>query len=305
VGLDQEVSPMAADIPDASAHHHAARPRLSATVLLLRERDGVEVLLIHRSADMHYMGGVWAFPGGKLDAEDCSPAALGRIAPTGACPLVRSEALSHAQALGLHVATCRETFEEVGLLLARRLEGGACSAESGRRAGAFVEMLEREKLYLVADDLVPWANWITPSASPKRFDTWFFVAAAPDEQLVTVNPTESTRHLWLAPEAALAACERGEMRLAPPTQLTLRDVAASFARHASLAALLRAERTRATPPVLPRVRIDVAGREAVMPWDPGYAALDGESVPPGTRYPDWMRQLPSRVWTPRVAAGPG
>ena len=47
----------------------------------------------------------------------------------------------------------------------------------------FAELLDRHGLVLRSDLLVPWARWITPEFEPRRFDTYFFLAALPEGQV--------------------------------------------------------------------------------------------------------------------------
>lgn len=75
------------------------------------------------------------------------------------------------------------------------------------------------------------------------------------------------------------------MQLAPPTLLTLEDLDEAFQRHGSVEALLAAERGRATPPVLPRIRMEGTTVHVLMPWDPAYAETQGEGLAPATDYP--------------------
>jgi 8-oxo-dGTP pyrophosphatase MutT (NUDIX family) len=47
----------------------AARARQAASVILLRgDSDALEVLLVRRTPEARFMGGVWVFPGGAVDA---------------------------------------------------------------------------------------------------------------------------------------------------------------------------------------------------------------------------------------------
>jgi hypothetical protein len=76
-------------------------------------------------------------------------------------------------------------------------------------------------LVLALDELVPYAHWITPEGMPKRFDTWFFLAAAPPEQVGAHDGRESTDSIWLSPREALAGSQSGRFKLAFPTTRNL------------------------------------------------------------------------------------
>lgn len=275
----------------------------AATVLLLREQpSGVEVLMMRRASGVSFMGGMWVFPGGRLDASDHSAVALARLHPAGLerCAgrlhSMRGERLADEDALGLHVAACREAFEEAGVLLAVTRSGEPCDSGLATRLGSrrqavtadatgFIRLLDEEQLHLDVGQLVYWSHWITPSIEPKRFDTRFFVAALPPGQDVSADLSELTEHAWINPATAGESIERGEIRVVPPTLLTLEDLAESHARHGSLAAMLDAERGRLTPPVMPRIEVRPDGVDVVMPWDPGYAGIAGEGCGLDLEYP--------------------
>jgi 8-oxo-dGTP pyrophosphatase MutT (NUDIX family) len=285
----------------------------AATVLLLRELEGdLEVLMMRRGAGLSFMGGMWVFPGGRVDAADASAAAHGRLLPPGNAAAhdrlqtIEGEPLPVEQEQALRIAACRETFEEAGVLLASDARGHCCTVERvaglqpmrgpvAGEAAAFAAMLEREDLYLDADRLVYWSHWITPSIEPKRFDTRFFAIALPAGQEVSADQSELTHHAWIRPARAPEAIERGEIRVVPPTLLTLEDLAESHALHGSLAAMLVAERGRAAPPVMPRIDVSAGAIRVVMPWDPGYSAVPGESCPPAGCYPPHLAQRRSCI----------
>jgi 8-oxo-dGTP pyrophosphatase MutT (NUDIX family) len=277
--------------------------RAAATVLLLRESDGeLEVLMMRRGAGLAFMAGMWVFPGGRVDATDASESVRARVAPDalgawrGRLHSAQGEPLTDVAALALHVAACRETFEESGVLLARDRSGAPCGADVTARlhdqreavagdASAFATLLEREDLYLDLAPLVYWSHWITPSLEPKRFDTRFFAIAVPPGQAASADRSELTEHAWIRPARVQESLERREIRVVPPTLLTLEDLADSHARHGGLAAMLEAERGRATPPVMPRIEVRADEFRVVMPWDPSYSAIPGEGCLPAEGFP--------------------
>jgi len=285
----------------------------AATVLLLRESGGeLEVLMMRRGAALAFMAGMWVFPGGRVDPADASAAARARLAPGALEPWhgrLRSpqgDALTEEATLALLVAACRETFEEAGVLLASDCAGGPCGA--GRAAGlqaerervardapAFVTLLEREDLYLDPSPLVYWSHWITPSLEPRRFDTRFFAIPVPADQVASCDRGELTEHSWVRPARLQEALERREIRVVPPTLLTLEDLAESYARHGGLTAMLQAERPRATPPVMPRIEVCTDEFRVVMPWDPAYAGLPGEGCCEPAGYPRHLAARRSRL----------
>jgi 8-oxo-dGTP pyrophosphatase MutT (NUDIX family) len=279
---------MADPLPSAPAAAVRPLPTDAATVVLLREAP-LEVFLLRRNPRSSFMGGAFVFPGGKLDAQDAEPASLACLAPgaparlhaqldetPGAAPLTA------ARAAGLHVAALRELFEEAGVLLARPRAGAAAPSlaalEEARAAlaagAAFPSLLAGLSLELDVEELLYWSHWVTPSAEPRRFDTRFFLARLPGGQRAACDRTETTEGRWMAPAAALEAHARGEVFLPPPTQRTLEELAHAGGWEGARA-LARGRQVR---PLIPKIAA-VDGRPAVLlPWDPLYAAAEGEGL---------------------------
>ncbi|MBI2509753.1 MAG: hypothetical protein HYV99_07275, partial [Betaproteobacteria bacterium] len=181
-------------------------------------------------------------------------------------------------------ASVREAFEEAGILLAGDGRGGlvdTAGAESGGRfrshrnalnAGRqeFAAMMQGEGLRLAAGRLTYFSHWITPVGAPRRYDTRFFLAAAPERQEASHDGGETIAHAWLRPAAALDARAKGESKLRVPTIRTLESFA-GFASVGSLAAGLRGQGS--ISPLLPRLTRD--GR-SLLPGEPGYEETGGE-----------------------------
>ncbi len=288
-----------------------AVPRPAATVLLLRQGpDTVEVLLIRRHEKLAFMGGMWVFPGGSICAADGSAAAIERIpAPsqTGCARLgtLQGEPLDPRECLALAVAACRETFEETGVLLASDAAGNHCDSaltarlQDQRRAIAsqpelFADLLRTEDLFLRVERLVYWAHWITPSIVPRRFDTRFFLAPVPSDQLAVIDSTETVDHAWLSPAAIVAAAQAGAMPVSHPTLYNLMELDASLQQHGSLQGLLVAEAQRSVVAILPKM-VHEEQTAMVLPWDPFYRNFVGDSVPEHLEYPAQLRALPPRM----------
>ncbi len=155
-------------------------------ILLRQAASGVEAFLLRRTAELEFAPGAYVFPGGSVDARDADES----IGWAGPAPADFGALLDvppdHARALVC--AAVRETFEESGVLLAGPSDSPAdLVSDSAVLAGdrhalltgsaSLGEVLGRRGLVLRADLLTPWARWITPEASPRRFDTWFFAAA--------------------------------------------------------------------------------------------------------------------------------
>jgi 8-oxo-dGTP pyrophosphatase MutT (NUDIX family) len=213
-----------------------AAPRDAATVVVTRERPGgLEVLLLRRQPTMAFAAGMHVFPGGSVHPSDREPAPW-----VGPHPAVWARQLQCDVALAraLVVAAVRETFEETGILIAGPDAGtvpGVCEGEKWTDARRELEagelalgaFLRGRELVLRADLLAAWGHWVTPEFEPRRFDTRFFVAVLPDDDLAHSHGTETDASFWMDVASAVAAAERGELALMPPTLHTLRELAAA------------------------------------------------------------------------------
>lgn len=217
----------------AAEGREAPAPRAAATVVLLRPaRQGFEVYAIRRAAAMTF-GGVYAFPGGGVDASDSED----RGGWAGPPPDWWAERLRlpPGTARAVVCAAVREVFEEAGVLLAGpgpdTVVGDVEDFEQARRdlvarRLGLTAFLAGARLRLRSDLLVPWSRWITPEFEPRRFDTYFFLALLPDGQRTRDVSGEADHTLWIRPADALARRAAGKMRMLPPTAVTLADVAA-------------------------------------------------------------------------------
>jgi len=73
-------------------------------------------------------------------------------------------------------------------------------------------------MVLALDELMPYAHWITPEGMPKRFDTWFFLAAAPPEQVGAHAGKESTDSIWVSRAKRWKAARRPLQAAVPTTR---------------------------------------------------------------------------------------
>jgi 8-oxo-dGTP pyrophosphatase MutT (NUDIX family) len=219
----------------ASGERQPAEPRNAATVLLLRNASrGLSVYLLRRQTTMAFAGGMVVFPGGGVDQRDFdhSVAWAGPTVGEWAARLGVEEPLARA----LVCAAVRETFEESGVLLAGPSGDEVVADTTGEhweadrralegRELAFTEFLQQRGLVLRTDLMGLWSAWLTPVFEPRRYRTWFFVAALPEGQRTRDVSSESTSVVWLPAAAAAAAAEDGTLALMPPTYLTCLEVA--------------------------------------------------------------------------------
>ncbi|MDE0810311.1 MAG: NUDIX hydrolase [Alphaproteobacteria bacterium] len=246
-------------------------PVTAATVIMLRDGPkGMEVLMVERTRKADFAGGALLFPGGKVDAADQD------VIKAGRCGL--SDDLSdHFRAI--RIAGVREVFEESNILFAR--EKGSSGLISEERAKALsakyrrplldsdltlIDIAEAEDLQIASDRLVPFAHWITPEGSKRRFDTHFLVARAPRDQLAHHDDWETLDTIWIKPLTAIADAEADRRRVVFPTRMNLKKVSQSATADEAVAL------AAATPvvTVLPITR-EVDGKRFIkIPIEAGY-----------------------------------
>ena len=231
----------------------AVVPRPAATLMLLRDRPRLEVLLLRRSSATPFVPGAHVFPGGAVEASDHDHGPV----VAGLEPAVADQVVGVAGATGFWVAAVREALEEAGVLLARDRGGRAIGGdhpaltdlEALRRSIETGDRLLRDVctehgLSLPLDRVAYVANWITPEPSPRRYDTRFFAAAMPEGQEVRSDGWEAVEANWWEPAAALADWQAGTIELITPTVASLR-LLAGFATSADALAALSAGAARA------------------------------------------------------------
>ncbi len=264
----------AADVP--------VRP--AATVMLVRDgSDGLEVFMLQRTLSAAFARGQYVFPGGKVDdadhADEFEPICDGLDDATAS-----SRMGMPSGGLAWLVAAVREVFEEAGVLLARRAdetsvvsfddEAVAERYNAARHAihdgeRSLAELCRADDLRLLVDRIHLVDRWITPVGERRRFDTRFFVAAAPPEQHPLHDDKETIASRWVRPDDAIRLWRDGELQMFPPTVASLQFLA----RHASASeAVLAAEEAGVPGVVLPRIVLDDDGRLVGIkrPGDDGY-----------------------------------
>ncbi|MEY2569622.1 MAG: hypothetical protein QOE35_4151 [Actinomycetota bacterium] len=271
--------------------------RDAATVMLVRDgADGLEVFMLRRNLNSDFVGGAYVFPGGAVDEAD-RHADLERVS-TGRSDDQASNVLGIEQGgLAFWVAAIRESFEEAGVLLATDPGGTVVSfadpevaerfnlhrkaVDSGERR--LIEVCETEHLLLAVDQIHYFSHWITPEGAPRRYDTRFFVCAAPPKQVPLHDDRETIANVWIRPEDALARHRAGDFDLIFPTIKSLETIG----RFASAGELLDAAAAiEDVPTILPRISDDGHGVRILLPGDEGYdEAVGGGAWPAGVPMP--------------------
>jgi recombination protein RecT len=205
------------------------RPQPAATVLLLRDTpQGLEVLMTRRSPSASFAPGAYVFPGGAIDAADAQARDAATRRPT-------QSVLRLTQA----IAAIRESFEELGVLLARHADGRPATAQDVAaldRHRPIVEQCRSLGLTLAADQVYVLAHWITDRDLPRRFDVHFLLARMPAGQSPVADETEQFEPVWVRPADALARHAAGNFFMIFPTVRTLERLATFANTEAALRA---------------------------------------------------------------------
>jgi 8-oxo-dGTP pyrophosphatase MutT (NUDIX family) len=271
--------------PRTTGTGDAAPPRPAASLVLLRDAGGIEVLLLERSVDDTILAGAHVFPGGKLDREDADDEVLARLDadPAVLHAQLGEPELDAREAAALHVAALREAFEETGVLMARGVDAPMVErARALHREGyGWGELMDALDLRLDVALMRPWSRWVTPKVPTmmrKRFDTRFFIARLPEGQVPEPDPREAVAARWMGPRDALQRYWAGEIDMAAPQIMTL----AHLARFADVDAAMRDAATRRPPVIRPEPIETPTGRIICYPGDPSHPVPE-RAMPGPTR----------------------
>src|SRR5579872_3010133 len=241
----------------------------AATILMLRDDPSFEVLMVKRHHQIDFAAGALVFPGGKTHAGDDDWRWEERCLGWG-------DSLPHKRAL--RIAAIREAYEEAGILLARHLGGApfrsderatAAREDVGKDRREFIDLIVELDLYLDLEALTVFARWITPNIMPRRFDTWFYVAKAPEEQLAVCDGSETVDAEWIEPSEALRLGELGQRTVIFPTRMNLQLL--GEAKNAEDA--MHRARARELVTVEPKVGERNGERVLILPPDAGYGEV--------------------------------
>lgn len=266
----------------ASGEKKPSAPLPAATIMLLRDgSQGLEVFMVVRHHQIDFASGALVFPGGKVDQQDSDERVLARIPSYSGATAGQST---------LRVAAIREAFEESGILLARHRDGspmlgtGSAALRTQWRRGlndrslALGAMLEQGDLTLACDELAHFSHWITPAVVPKRFDTHFYLARVPAEQIAGHDGHENVDSVWIRPQQVVDDARDKKRTVIFPTL-------SNITRLAQWASVDEAfERVGADPirPILPVVETRADGRWVSIPKDAGFPLYEYHaSLPAG------------------------
>jgi len=228
--------------------------------------------MLRRTANAAFAGGMYVFPGGRVDGDDHLHVYDDYRRGPDVGQAAQQRALG-AEWRGFWIAGIRESFEEAGVLLAYDRDGALLDLHDeairarfdGYRHALHERTLSldaicaRENLLLAVDRMHFLNRWITPEGRPRRFDTRFFVAEAPPKQRGRHDDSETVDSMWITPADALTLNASGEFGLMSVTHRQLM----SLAEYATLSQLHRAvteERPFPTfRPVLSAAALDSEG----------------------------------------------
>ena len=211
-----------------------SEPRLAATVLLVRDRAALEVLMVRRHYQIDFASGALVFPGGKTSEDDrhadwavCIDGTADGNDRTARITAVREAYEESGIILARHKGECGSGAPLVGPDIAERLAPHRAAVDKGEES--FFELIRAHDLVLALDTLVHFGHWITPTMMPKRFDTHFYYAPTPDTQLASHDGRETTDAVWLNADDALAKEAAGEATIIFPTRMNLKKLARATA----------------------------------------------------------------------------
>lgn len=238
--------------------------RPAATIILVREADeSYEIFMLKRTARASFASGMYVFPGGRVDSDDhLHKYDEFRFGPTDA---------QHAQVRalgdewrGYWIAAIRETFEEAGLLLAYAGDQIISFADRGTRARfsdyrrplhsgelSLLDICAAEDLRLAVDQVHFYNRFVTPLGRPRRFDTRFFIASAPETQRGEHDEKETVDSIWISPQEALARNKAKEFDLMNVTRIQLEWLSEYADKQAVLDMALAQQEFMVRRPVLP------------------------------------------------------
>lgn len=296
--------------------------RDAATVMLIRDAvdesggPAVEVCMLKRNLASEFVAGAYVFPGGSVDPED-----RGEAADELCRGLNDAEASAllgvGSGGLAFWVAALRECFEEAGVLLAQprdaadgtmlldttdpvereRFEAHRLEINEGRKG--LLAVCREEGLVLAADAVHYVSHWITPELAPKRYDTRFFVTAAPSGQVAHHDDGETIATIWVRPDDALARFGAGEIELLPPTIDNLQKLA----DHSSTGDVMAWARAQTDiPTILPIVLIEDGRLLVLRPGDDGYQqALEDRMASSDPISPE-LAAAARQAWGPKAGS---
>lgn len=197
----------------------------ASTVLIIRDGvSGLEVFMVVRHHQIDFAAGALVFPGGKVDKSDYDKKLNQHLC---------EEETSDKENIPFKIAAIRECFEEANVLFAKNKDGreiiGADKLfklkkwrdEFINKSTSMYEFASSENMFFSIDVLIPFSHWVTPEKMPKRFDTRFYIAVAPEGHDGKHDGNETVDSVWINPQQALDDCLSKKRTIIFPTRLNL------------------------------------------------------------------------------------
>jgi len=259
---------------------NVSRPVIpAATILLCNDRpDGIEVFMVVRHHQIDFASGALVFPGGKVSPEDGLPEVEALCDGLDTVPDGQ---------LSFMVAAIREAFEESGVLLARQHGSSELIGPEAlepldhyryplaKGDQSLLEFLKNENLRLALDKLQHYAHWTTPENMPKRFDTYFYIADAPEGQVAMHDGSESVDSVWITAQQLLKEADDGKWTIIFPTRCNI-ELLASQPTIADMKSWCRGHGIVSIVPTFDKEGDDVFLRIAK---DSGYPVIEAKVEP--------------------------
>ena len=257
------------------------QPVPAATILLLRPSDTqLEVFMVVRHHQIDFASGALVFPGGKADDQDFDDELISLIQSPNPDSNMR----------GAEVSAIREAFEECGILLAydnntdQIIDGAKLESLQHYREPlnsgevSLKDFLVKEQLTLACDRLTRFAHWITPEMMPKRFDTHFYLALAPEDHVAIHDGYESVDSVWISPDQAVEEAKAGKRTIIFPTRLNLEKLS----EWSTPDEVIEAAKTLDIVSVLPWTEKREDGNYLCIPPEAGYKISEEKMPERGT-----------------------
>lgn len=222
--------------------------RAAATVMMIREAERLEVLMVRRHHQVDFVSGAMVFPGGKIEESDADPAWAEHAVGWDSVPEAER---------GPRVAAIREAFEESGVVIGA---GGAASPPHALEirkavdAGEvlFLDYIRQQGMTIDIGALTLFSRWRTPPVVPKRFDTFFYMAPVPAGQTALSDGRETVEAEWIVPDEALRLAAAGQRRIVFPTRMNLKLLASTPTLTDAVAAASRRQHLTVEPNIVTR-----------------------------------------------------
>ena len=288
-------------------------PSHASSVILVRDTpQGVETFLVKRHLASRFMGGLYAFPGGKVEISDSTDQLLDCV--EGLSGDASQDGLGAGVYPGVAeiywIAAMREVFEEVGVLFAHDAAGNPLRFDDRkkqqrferyrgllfRKEASFTQLLQQEHLRLMIPELLYYEHWITPVARSIRYDTHFFLAEIPVGQAPSIDYQEINEGIWQRLAVAMKENTRGIRPLTPPALCMLYGLQ-SFSSVRTIKEFCMTKQI--SEPIVP-VLTTIDGQETILlPGDALYTEHGGETAMHENTLPQLLRLvLKEGRWLP-------